>query len=128
MKKGSVSRREGKMNQLRNFFESEKKRIFEPDASFTDRVMARLNEAPAWEYGIWEITPSSMRPVMAMALVLILCFVAAEFWIPQMPQYGVVESFLEPEQTVADSFVFNDTGVPAREVVLQQIIAPEEQQ
>ena len=38
------------------------------------------------------------------------------------------ESFLEPEQSVAESFVYNDTGVPAREVVLQQMIAPEEQQ
>jgi len=115
------------MNQLRNFFESEKKRIFEPDAFFTERVMARLNEG-AWEYGIWEITPNSVRPVFAMALALILCFVAAELWIPQMPQSGVVESFLEPEQSVAESFVYNDTGVPAREVVLQQMIAPEEQQ
>ncbi len=115
------------MNQLRRFFESEKKKFFEPDAYFTDRVMARLNEAPAWEYGIWEITPRSMRPVEGMALALIVCFVFVELLIPQMPQYGVVELFLEPEQSAADSFVFNDTGVPAREVVLQQMIAPEEQ-
>jgi hypothetical protein len=115
------------MNQLRRFFESEKKRIFEPDPYFTDRVMARLKGASAWQYGIWDITPSSMRPVMAVALALILCFVAVELLIPQMPQMGVVESFLEAEQSPADSFVFNDTGVPAREVVLQQMIAPEEQ-
>jgi len=128
MKISSVSRREGKMNLLRNFFESEQKRIFEPDAFFTQRVMARLTETPAWEYGIWDITPNSARPVLALALALILCFVAVELWIPQMPQTGVVESFLEAEQSVAESFVYNDTGVPAREVVLQQMIAPEEQQ
>ena len=116
------------MNQLRNFFESEKKRIFEPDAFFTERVLVRLTEGSAWEYGIWEIIPSSARPVLAMALALILCFVLAELWIPQMPQSGVVESFLEAEQSVAESFVYNDTGVPAREVVMQQMIAPEEQQ
>jgi len=116
------------MNQLRKFFESEKKRIFEPDAFFSERVMARLTEGSAWEYGIWEIIPNSARPVLAMALALILCFVLAELWIPQMPQSGVVESFLEAEQSVAESFVYNDTGVPAREVVMQQMIAPEEQQ
>lgn len=116
------------MNQLRKFFESEKKRIFEPDAFFTQRVMARLNDGSAWEYGIWEITPRSMRPVLALALALILCFVTVELVIPQMPQNGVVESFLEPEQSPAASFVFNDTGVPARDVVLQQMIGPEEQQ
>ncbi len=116
------------MNQLRNFFESEKRRIFEPDPFFTERVMARLAEGSSWEYGIWEITPRAARPVLATAVALILCFVAVEIWIPQMPQTGVVESFLEGEQSVAESFVYNDTDVPAREVVLQQMIAPEEQQ
>src|SRR3989442_15615082 len=116
------------MNQLRDFFESEKRRIFEPDSLFTQRVVARLKEGSAWEYGIWEITPRSARPVLALALALIVCFLAVELLIPQMPQRGVVESFLELEQTPAESFLYCDTDVPAREVVLQQLIAPEEQQ
>jgi hypothetical protein len=116
------------MNQLKDFFESEKKRIFEPDAFFTERMMARLREGSTWEYGIWEITPHSTRPVLAIALALILCFVAIELLIPQMPQRGVVESFLEPEQSPAESFLYNETDIPARQVVLQQLITPEDQQ
>jgi hypothetical protein len=116
------------MNQLKDFFESEKKRIFEPDAFFTERMMARLREGSTWEYGIWEITPNSTRPVLAIALALILCFVAIELLIPQMPQRGVVESFLEPEQSPAESFLYNETDIPARQVVLQQLITPEDQQ
>src|SRR5438874_13801715 len=98
------------MNQLRRFFESDKKRVFAPDAYFTDRVMARLNEAPAWEHGIWEISPRSMRPAVGMALALLVCFVFVELLIPQMRQYGVVELFLECDLSASDSFVFKHSG------------------
>ena len=62
-----------------------------------------------------------------MALMLILCFVAVEMFVPQLPQRGMVESFLAPEQNPAESFLYNDTDVPSRQDVLQQLIAPEEQ-
>jgi hypothetical protein len=113
---------------LKDFFEEEKKRVFEPDAFFTERMMARLEEASAWKYGIWEIMPNSMRPVLAVALALILCFVTIELFIPQIPQRGVVESFLEPEQSPAESFLYNETDIPARQVVLQQLITSEDPQ
>jgi hypothetical protein len=113
---------------LKDFFEEEKKRVFEPDAFFTKRMMARLEKGSAWEYGIWEIMPNSTRPVLAVALALILCFVAIELLIPQMPQRGVVESFLEPEQSPAESFLYNETEIPARQVVLQQLITLEDAQ
>ena len=116
------------MNELKSFFESEKKRIFQPDAFFSQRVMARLSEGAERQYGIWDIVPNSTRPVLALALALILCFVAVEFLLPQMPQRGVVESFLEPEQSPAESFLYNENDIPARQVVLQQLIAPEDQQ
>jgi len=116
------------MSGLKDFFESEKKRVFEPDAFFVQRVMARLKEGRVREYGIWDIMPSSTRPVLVLALALILCFVVVELLIPQIPQRGVVESFLEPEQSPAESFLYNEADIPARQVVLQQLIAPEEQQ
>ena len=116
------------MKELKDFFESEKKRVFEPDVFFTRRVMARLREGSVWEYGIWEIMPNSWRPLLAVALALILCFIAVEFFIPQVPQNGVVESFLEPEQSPAESFLYNDADIPARQVVLQQLITAEDQQ
>ena len=110
------------MNQLRDFFEAEKKRIVAPGPFFTARVMARLKQQVAAENGIWASMPRSTRPVLAVALALILCFVVIEFFIPQLPQRGVVESFLESEQSPAESFLYNDTDVPARQVVLQQLI------
>jgi hypothetical protein len=109
------------MNQLRDFFEAEKKRIVAPGPFFTARVMARLKQRAA-ENGIWDMMPRSTRPVLAVALALILCFVVIEFFIPELPQRGVVESFLESEQSPAESFLYNDTDIPARQVVLQQLI------
>ena len=60
------------MNQLKDFFNAERKRVFEPDPFFAKRVMARLNAGAARQYGIWDIVPGSTRPVLATALVMIL--------------------------------------------------------
>ena len=110
---------------LKNFFESEKSKVFTPDAFFTKRVMARLYGAQR-KLGVWEIMPTSTRPVLALALALILCFLAIELFIPQMPERGVVESVFEAEESPDESLIYNDTDVPARQVVLQQLIAGED--
>ena len=119
------------MSQLKDFFDAERKRVFEPDAFFTHRVMARLKERlkenGVWDFGIWEAVTSSFRPVLAVGLTLILCFIAVELFVPQLPQSGMVESFLAPEQNPAESFLYNDTEVPSQ-VVLEQLISSEEQQ
>ena len=116
------------MNELREFFQAERKRVFEPDAFFTQRVLARLSASKTEEFGIWDIVPTSSRPVFAVALMLILCFAAVEMFIPQMPQRGMVESFLESDQTPAESFLYNESDVPSRQAVLEQLLAPEDAQ
>jgi len=120
------------MNQLKDFFDSERQKFFAPDAFFTQRVMSRLSERSKEgiieEFGIWEALRSSTRPVLAFALVLILCFIGIAFFVPQLPQSGMVESFLAPEQNPAESFLYNDTEVPSRPVLLEQLIALEEQE
>jgi len=116
------------MNQLKEFFDAERKRVFEPDAFFAKRVIARLGEGIAQDYGIWDVVPNFTRPVLAVALALILCFAAVEMFVPQMPQRGMVESFFDAEQSPAESFLYNDTDAPSRQDVLDQVIAPEDQQ
>jgi len=116
------------MNELRRFFDAEKSRIFRPDVLFARRVVAGLESRSSWRSGIWEMLPLSIRPVLALALIVIVCFVAIEMFVPQEPSRGVVESVLESEQSPAESFIYNDSDVPARQVVLQQLIGTEEQQ
>ena len=112
---------------LRNYFESEKSRVFVPDSFFSKRVMARLQGAQCWKAGIWETVAHSARPVVALALFLIVCFIAVELFIPQEPQRGFVESVFESEQSPVESLIYNDVDVPARQVVLQQLIAEEDE-
>ena len=114
---------------MKKLFETERKRYFEPDAFFTQRVMAQLDAAKkvthAQDFGFWDIVPSSTRPVLALALMLILCFVVVEIFIPQLPQRGMVESFLAPEQSPVESFLYTDIDVRSQDV-LQQLIEPED--
>ena len=117
------------MSPLKDFFETERKRVFEPDAFFAQRVMARLDAHVSGrnvrDLGFWDMVPSSTRPVLAFALILILCFLAVELFVPQVPTRGMVESFLAPEQSPAESFLYTDSDVASQDV-LQQLIAPEE--
>jgi len=112
------------MNDMKDFFDSERRRVFEPDSLFTQRVMARLNDGKERrfrDFGIWEALTNSTMPVLAIAVLLILCFIAVQLFIPQMPQRGMVESFLAPEQNSTEGFLYNDTDVPSRQVVLELI-------
>jgi hypothetical protein len=44
-----------------------------------------------------------------------------------MPERGVVESVFESEESPVESLLYNETDVPARQVVLQQLIAEEDE-
>ncbi len=117
------------MNRLQDFFKEERKRVFEPDAFFTARVMARMKERPLADTGIWEVVPSSSRPVFALAVMLILCFALVELFVPATPQRGMIESYLAPEQNPAESFLYTEAAeVPTDNEVLHQLIALEDSQ
>jgi hypothetical protein len=40
----------------------------------------------------------------------------------------MIESFLESEQNPAESFLYSGTDIPSRQDVMEQLIAPEDQQ
>ena len=114
------------MSELKDFFDEERKRVFAPRPFFTERVIARLNERQIRESGIWELVPNSVRSVLALALLLVLCFLALETFIPQVPQRGMIEAYLEPEQSAAETVLYSEGDVPAGQEFLE-MIALEEQ-
>ena len=114
------------MNPLKDLFDEERKRVYTPGPFFTERVLARLNGRRPQETGIWEVIPNSTRPVFGVALMLILCFLAVEFWVPRMPQRGQIEAYLEPEQSGAESLLYTETEAPGH-ALLEQLIALEDQ-
>ena len=115
------------MNQLKDFFQEERKRVFTPGPFFTQRVMARLNER-IQDFGIWELIPSSARPVLAVGVVLLLCFMAVEMFVPQTPMRGMVEAIIESEQSPAESFLYSEGEVQDGTEYLEQMIALEDLQ
>jgi hypothetical protein len=90
--------------------------------------MARLNTARPAENGIWEIISYSARPVLAFALVIILCIALVEVFIPDVPQLGMIETSFESEQAPGESLFYGEDDVPAGEELLEQLIALEEMQ
>src|SRR4249919_1211749 len=91
-----------KMNpKLDEFFKSERARVFEPGPYFTQRVMARLagQLSAQRENGIWDGVLSGARPVFALAMVLLLAFMAIQLFLPDVPERGPIESVLSPDQT-----------------------------
>jgi hypothetical protein len=115
------------MNRLKEFLEAERKRFFAPDAFFTPRVLARLAPQRAREAGIWEVIPVSSRLVLALALGLVFCFVVVQLIVPQVPQRGMIEAYLDPDQSPAESFLYNESEVPSGQEFLDQLITQEEQ-
>lgn len=118
------------MNSMKEFFEAERQRVIQPDPFFARRVMARYESRSAdkrsfQDLGFWDVVPTSSRPVLVVALMLILCFVVVELAVPQLPERGMVESFLAPEQNPAESFLYTGADFASQDV-LQQLIAPEE--
>ena len=120
-----------KMNQwkdsLSELLDDERRKIYTPGPFFTERVMARWDARKGREFGIWDMVPSSARPVFGMALLLIVLFLAIEIFVPHQPARGMVEAYLEGEQNPAESFLYSEAEVPAGGELLEQMIALEEQ-
>jgi hypothetical protein len=111
------------MKRLHEFFKHERQTVFEPDAYFVQRVMARLNRK-AEDIGIWEMVPSSSRPVLVLALVLLLCFIALDEFVPVMPERGLISAVLESEQGPVEAQVLSETE-DADQDFIQELIAME---
>jgi hypothetical protein len=86
--------------------------------------MARLNDRAAEESEIWEVLPSSTRPVFALALMLMLCFLFAEVFLPQLPQRGLIESYLEAEDNPTYQFLYTREGdeLPSQQEFYEQMV------
>jgi hypothetical protein len=114
---------------LKDFFNEEKKRVFTPDSYFSARVMARLREIQMREYNIWDVIPGATRPVLGLALVVMLMFIAVQLFIPQMPDQGFVTAALEVERSQTDApYLYSGTEIPADNDVLSQLMGLEERQ
>jgi hypothetical protein len=114
---------------LKDFFDSERKRVYSPGPFFTSRVMARLNGGHPSENTLWEMIPASVRPVLVLALVLIMGFMVGEVFMPRVPNRGMIEASLESEQRPGEGILYGeDEEVPNGQELLEQLIVLEDGQ
>ena len=95
---------------LKDFFNEERKRVFEPGPYFTQRVMARLSKrAP----GVWEMIPRATRPVLGLALALLFAVLAVQILVPVEPPRGPIEAYVIQDLSPMDRLLFIDAEMPA---------------
>jgi hypothetical protein len=114
------------MDELRKYFDNERNRVFTPHPLFAQRLVSLVKNRRLTDIGIWELAPASARSVFAVALILVLSFILLEAVIPQIPNRGLVEAYLEPDQSAAETVLYSDTEVPAGQDFLE-LIAAEDQ-
>ena len=109
-------------SRMDEFFKQEKSRVFEPDTYFPQRVMARVAARlqEQRENGIWEGMKAGSRPVFALALVLLLAFLAVQLFVPVLPPRGPIEAFLSTDQSPDEQLIY--TGVDPSSPELEQMI------
>jgi hypothetical protein len=116
---------------LKDFFRHERDRVITPGPFFSKRVMELVRELharPEIDYGLWDVVADLTRPVFAVALVVILGFLAVEVFIPVVPERGMLETWLEVDQTPGgESLLYSGTELPDREELFVEMMGLGEQ-
>ena len=108
--------------EFKKFLAEERKRFFEPDAWFPKRVMARLGQVSPRTAGVWDFAATAARPVFAIALTVLVALIAFEALVPAIPSRGMIEAFLEPEQSSAEALIYTESDTPASADLLEHVI------
>ena len=112
---------------LKDFFKHEREQVVSPGPYFSKRVVARLKEGRREQADIWEAVPGSARPVFALAFSLFLGFLAFQMFVPEAPQRGFVEAYLDAEQAPGENLLYSEAELPdGQQLFLELIGAGEE--
>ena len=116
-------------SRMDDFFKSERIRVFEPGPYFTQRVMAGIAERKLSlrENGIWDGVMAGARPVFALAMVVLLAFMAIQLFVPDLPDRGPIDAFLSPDQTDGEHMLYSGTEISSPELEKMIIITEDGQ-
>ena len=111
---------------LKSFFRQERDRFFAPGPFFSKRVLQRLKNVSSVgseaDYAIWDLAAGLVRPIFALALIVFLGILAVDFFIPRMPERGMVEAFLDVDQDPGESLLYSDAELPNREELFVEMM------
>jgi hypothetical protein len=109
--------------QLKEFFDLERKRVYQPDPYFSQRVMARLKDRVEIESaGIWDVVPVATRQVLALALTVLLALITIDIFMPVEPSRGMVEAYLAGQHSEDESYLYTEVEIPEDHAVLEHLI------
>jgi hypothetical protein len=109
-------------SDLNNFFKEEQKHVFEPGPYFTQRVMAQLATAKdKLAPSMWEVLPNAMRPIMAVALVLLFGVLAVQILVPVEPARGALEAYNRQDLSPTEQLLLVDPS-PAGAAEIEEIL------
>ena len=115
--------------KMDEFFKSERSRVFEPGPFFTQRVMARLASGKeALASGMWDVLPNAMRPIMAMALLLLFAVLAVQILMPVEPTRGAIEAYVRQDLSPREQMLFADPPPSAGAAQIEELILLEDAQ
>ena len=93
---------------LNEYFKIERKRVFDPDPLFAQRVIARLSEKPP-KKEFWETILTLRRPAFGLAAVLLGMLAAIQYFAPVEPTRGLVAAYFEAEGSPPESLLFAES-------------------
>lgn len=113
-------------SELNDFFEKEKKLVYEPGPYFTQRVMARLVSAKdKLAPSVWEVLPSAMRPIMVVAFLLLFAVLAIQILVPVEPTRGAFEAYVRQDLSPREQLLLADAPDGASAAQIEELIVLE---
>jgi len=116
-------------SELNNFFKEEQKRVHEPGPYFAQRVMASLASArEKLAPSVWEALPNAMRPLMAVALILLFAVLAVHILVPVEPTRGAFEAYVRQDLSPREQLLLADAPDGASAAQIEELIVLEPMQ
>lgn len=111
------------MNEFlpKGFVDNERRRIFVPDAAFAKRVIAEIRPINQSAAVVWDFVPRVARPMIAFMACVLLIILGIQFFLPQPPEVGIVDAFLEMDQGPTDQWLYRNAELPEGRDLLVEI-------
>lgn len=112
----------------KEFVRKERGRVFEPDATFARRVVARMRPVNRSAGLLWDYVPSFARPMVAASAVMFLVLLSFRLMSPVHSPYsdvGIVDAYLGIDAVSAEEWLYRYAEPPEGEDLLIEISVAE---
>lgn len=111
---------------LIDFFEEERRQVFEPGPYFARCVIARLvSERAAPQAGIWDSILVSTRPLLMLALALLFAVLTIQILIPVVPARGAIEAYMSEDLTLSEKVLVATPPTSLTSAQLEELLVLE---